>query len=167
MIFFASSKNGKRRASSHADCPTLAGCCQNLVSLILKTHKEEDVDGRSLSKFIHQAIVRRDVVVRLIDNARRRGHRAYRDIDMAQVRAKAERELPENDAPACVVALTELDDLTDKHQVPKAATPVRTATSAPLARRPRGAAACRGPRADEYAPSFTSRRRRLGGLSAE
>ena len=96
----------------------------SFVSVVVKTHKEEDVDGRNLSKFIHQAIVRRDVVVRLIDNARRRGHRAYRNIDMAQVKLKAGQELQEKDVPVCAAHLTELDELLDKIQVQKAATPV-------------------------------------------
>ena len=97
----------------------------NFVSVILKTQDNvNEVDGQSLAGFIHQAIVRRDVVVRLIDNARRRGHRAYRDIDMAQVVAKATDELPVNDVPASIVKLTELDPLLDKIQIQKAATPI-------------------------------------------
>ena len=43
------------------------------VSVILKTRKDEDVDSKSLAKFIHQAIVRRDVVVDLIRKAKERG----------------------------------------------------------------------------------------------
>ena len=61
----------------------------NFVSVILKTKKDDDVDGRSLSKFIHQAIVRRRIVILLVGFARRRGHRAYRKPDMQQVEEKA------------------------------------------------------------------------------
>ena len=101
-------QDNKKRAQS---LPNTGEVLSNFVSVILKTQDNDDVDGQSLARFIHQAIVRRDVVVRLIDNARRRGHRAYRDIDMTKVVAKATEELPVNDVPACVVLLKEMDDL--------------------------------------------------------
>ena len=106
-------ENGKEENKKRAlILPNAGEELSNFVSVILKTQNNDDeVDGQSLARFIHQAIVRRDVVVRLIDNARRRGHRAYRDIDMTKVVAKATEELPVNDVPACVVLLKEMDDL--------------------------------------------------------
>ena len=95
--FESGKQEHKKRAQS---LPNTGEALSNFVSVILKTQDNDDeVDGQSLARFIHQAIVRRDVVVRLIDNARRRGHRAYRDIDMAQVEAKAAEELPANAVP--------------------------------------------------------------------
>ena len=64
----------------------------NVVSVILKTSDEGD--PREMSRFIHQATVRRSVVVKLIADAKARGHYAYRDIDMDAVRRRA-KDLPE------------------------------------------------------------------------
>ena len=58
-----------------------------VVSIILKTSEEDDPKGSA--RFIHQAIVRRDVVVKLIVDAKARGHIAYKDVEVEQVRKKA------------------------------------------------------------------------------
>jgi hypothetical protein len=63
------------------------------------------------------------VVVTLIENAVERGHRAYRHLDMHRVRQKAQ-ELPEHGVPAHILKLLPYDDMLDKIQVQKAATPV-------------------------------------------
>jgi hypothetical protein len=55
------------------------------VNVWLKTSDEDDTK-ESLAKFIHQALVRREVVVTLIENAVERGHRAYRHLDIQRVR---------------------------------------------------------------------------------
>ena len=45
----------------------------NVVSILLKTNEEEY--PTSMASFVHQAHVRRDVVVELIEDAQARGHR--------------------------------------------------------------------------------------------
>ena len=62
-------------------------------------------------------------MVKLIEGAKSRGHRAYRSVDMERVRRKA-RELPENGVPPEIVRVLAHDDSLDKIQVQKAATPV-------------------------------------------
>eukprot|EP00959_Pyramimonas_sp_CCMP1952_P128315 2683048-Pyramimonas_sp.AAC.1 len=76
-----------------------------------------------MSTFVHQALVRRKVVVDLIQGAKARGHRAYRNVDMDEVRRKA-MELPEEGVPPEVMRLVPLDDALEKIQMQKAATPV-------------------------------------------
>ena len=53
-------------------------------------------------------MVRRDVVVKLIAGMKRRGHRAYRHIDMAQAQAKAI-DLLEQSVPPENIKLLPLD----------------------------------------------------------
>eukprot|EP00959_Pyramimonas_sp_CCMP1952_P219768 4594837-Pyramimonas_sp.AAC.1 len=76
-----------------------------------------------MAKFIHQALVRREVVARLIEGAKRRGHRAHQHVCVEQVRKKAA-ELPEHDAPPEIMRSMPLDDALGKMQMQKAATPV-------------------------------------------
>ena len=71
-------------------------------------------------------------MVRLIEDAKRRGHRAYRSVNMDNVRAKAEK-LPEHGVPPEIVHLLPHDDLLDKIQVQKAATPVGGRADLPVA----------------------------------
>ena len=94
----------------------------SFVSVLLKTSDEGDTK-ESLAKFIHQALVRRDVVIALIENAWARGHRAYRHLDMDRVRRKAQ-DLPVEGVPEHILKLMPFDDLLDKIQIQKAATPV-------------------------------------------
>ena len=94
----------------------------NFVSILLKTSDEGDTK-EAPAKFIHQALVRRDVVVELIANAKARGHRAYRGLDMERVRERAN-DLPVCGVPECLAKLIPYDDLLDKIQVAKNATPV-------------------------------------------
>ena len=105
-----------------ADLPHTGEALSTFVSVLLKTSDEGDTK-ESLAKFIHQALVRRDVVISLIENAWERGHRAYRHLDMDRVRQKAQ-DLPANGVPEHILKLMPFDDLLDKIQVQKAATPV-------------------------------------------
>ena len=78
---------------------------------------------------MHQARVRADVVVNLIQEMKDRGHRAYKNLDMAAVRAKAfgPAGLPADGVPRGVVQLLKIkpeDDTLDKIQIQKEATPV-------------------------------------------
>ena len=67
------------------------------VSNISKTC-EVDESETSLASLIHQAMVRRYVVVKLTVCMECRGHRAYRNVDMDNRREKAER-LPTDSVP--------------------------------------------------------------------
>ncbi|CAK0866693.1 unnamed protein product [Prorocentrum cordatum] len=93
-----------------------------IVSVIMKSGGDDDT-AASMAKFVHQALVRRHVVVALIQGAKSRGHRAHRNVCMDAVRRKA-LELPENDVPAEIMRLAPLDDALEKIQMQKAATPV-------------------------------------------
>ena len=103
------------------DLPWTGEELSNFVSILLKTSEEDN--PKSMASFIHQARVRRDVVVKLIEGAKARGHRAYRLVDMDRVRLKAE-GLPTDGVPPEIVRLLPHDDHLDKVQVQKAATPV-------------------------------------------
>jgi hypothetical protein len=104
------------------DLPHTGDILSNFISILLKTSDEGDTK-EALVKFIHQALVRRDVVVELIANAKARGHPAYKNLDMARVRERA-KDLPVNGVPECLAKLIPYDDLLDKIQVAKNATPV-------------------------------------------
>ena len=94
------------------ELPHTGEALSSFVSVLLKTSDEGD-SKESLAKFIHQALVRRDVVISLIDNACARGHRAYRNLDMDRVRQKAQ-DLPENGVPQHILKLL----LQPTHSVP-------------------------------------------------
>ena len=104
------------------DLPHTGESLSSFVSVLLKTSDEGDTK-ESLAKLIHQALVRRDVVIALIENAWERGHRAYRHLDMDRVRQKAQ-DLPVKGVPEHILKLMPFDDLLDKIQIQKAATPV-------------------------------------------
>ena len=93
------------------------------VSVLLKT-SEEEVDATALSRFVHQALVRRDVVVELITAMKATGHPAYAHVDLDVMEAKACRELPEHGVPPEIAKLLPYDALLDNIQVQKQATPV-------------------------------------------
>eukprot|EP00435_Cladocopium_sp_Y103_P055193 s336_g18.t1 len=71
---------------------------------------------------IHQAVVRRTVVVRLIATMVARHHPAYTGVDMSLVESRAEM-LPENDVPAEIIALLDNDGSLNQVLRQKAATP--------------------------------------------
>ena len=96
----------------------------NVVSMLLKTAGGDD-DGQASARFIHQATVRRKVVIHLIEELKGRGHSAYVNVDLEDVKERA-KALPENDIPPEIVRLLPLDNAHDKLQPNKNATPVRT-----------------------------------------
>ena len=57
----------------------------NIVSVLLKTASGDDTD-KDITKLIHQCVVRRDIVVQLIETMHERGHRAYKHVNMKEVR---------------------------------------------------------------------------------
>ena len=94
----------------------------HVVSIILKTAAGDDTE-KYVARLIHQCLVRRDVVIKLIETMMQRGHHAYKHVDMKEVHRKAQ-ELPEDDVPPEIIRLLPLDDLQDKIQLQKSATPV-------------------------------------------
>ena len=69
----------------------------NIVSVLLKTTAGDDTE-RDVARLIHQCLVRRDIVVKLIETMKERGHRAYKHVDMEQVKNNA-RALPKDGVP--------------------------------------------------------------------
>ena len=65
------------------DLPHTGEALSSVVSVLLKTSEEGD-SKESLARFTHQALVRRDVVISRIENAYRRGQRAYRHLDIQE-----------------------------------------------------------------------------------
>lgn len=94
----------------------------SIVSVLLKTAAGDDTE-RDVARLIHQCVVRRDIVVKMIEIMKERGHKAYKHVDMEQVKNNAN-ALPENAVPPEVIKFLSLDDLQDKIQMQKGATPV-------------------------------------------
>ena len=112
------------------DLPWVGEQLAEYVSIILKTNEEDD--PKSMASFVHQAVVRRSVVVKLIQDAKDRGHRSYRGVCMARVREKSE-SLPVHGVPSEIVKLLPHDEELDKILVQKAATPVGGRSDLPRA----------------------------------
>ena len=93
-------------------------CHGKFVSVILKASGEGS-DDAALTRFIHQACVRRHVVA-LIEGAIDRGHRAYTHLSKTDVRARAE-ALPTHGVPEELVALLGHDDDLERIQRQKPA----------------------------------------------
>ena len=67
---------------------------------------------------MHQAIVRRDVVVHLILSMKKRGHRGYRNVSIEDAQSRAQ-ALPENGVPPEIIKLLPLDKLLDNIKIKK------------------------------------------------
>ena len=95
------------------------------VRVLLKTNKSGSTTESEIKGLIHQANVRRHVIVQLIEHMKLNGHPAYAAVDMEAVKLRAQ-ELPEDGVPPAVLAVikTQADDASqDKLQPQKAATP--------------------------------------------
>ena len=99
----------------------------DFVTVLLKSCDEEITED-SLRRLLHAATVRRAVVIKLIENACARGHRAFRTVCMADVHKRAA-ELPENGVPRAVRVLLPYDEDLDYLQPQKNATPSAPAGS--------------------------------------
>ena len=117
-----------RRMCTGPELPRSGDELSDFVSVLLKTSDDGDTEA-SLAHFVHQAVVRRDVVIRLITELHNCGHVAYKNIDMAKMRLKAYETLPENGIPAHVAKLLPYDSSLDNIQVQKQATPVAAHTT--------------------------------------
>jgi len=95
------------------------------AQVLLKTSGDDGVDD--MKGLVHQASVRADVVVALIEDLKKRGHRAYQNLDMERVRRKAKETLPRDGIPPEIMHLVKIsneDDTLDRIQIQKEATPV-------------------------------------------
>ena len=92
------------------------------MSILLKAAGGNE-ENKASARLIHQARVRRDVVVELIEEMKRRGHRAYKHVDMHMVQDRA-RMLPEDDIPPEIIRMLPFDGAHDQLQPNKNATPV-------------------------------------------
>ena len=84
---------------------------------------------KNLPKFIHQATVSREVVVRHIADMKQRGHRGYLHADMKKVEGKANTTLPENGVPEEILRDLMFDSHLDKMVIQKQATTVHEPTA--------------------------------------
>ena len=95
------------------------------AQVLLKTSGDDGIDD--MKGLVHQASVRADVVVALIEDLQKRGHRAYQKLDMDRVRRKAKETLPRDGIPPEIMHLMKIsneDNTLDRIQVQKEATPV-------------------------------------------
>ena len=95
----------------------------NIMSILLKIASDSDDGNKATAKMIHQATVRRSVVIRLIEHSHSRGHRAYRHMNMDNI-MQTTLHLPVNGVPPEMIRLLPQDDTLDKIQMQKNATPV-------------------------------------------
>eukprot|EP00435_Cladocopium_sp_Y103_P047972 s3508_g14.t1 len=90
---------------THAACqlPHVGAALRDKIAVLIKVGKKQE--GATVpQRIIHQAVIRRQVVIGLIQAMVSRGHPAYNGVDMAAVTVRAE-QLPENDVPAEIVAM--------------------------------------------------------------
>ena len=76
----------------------------NVVSGLLKQTADATESDNDLARVVHQAMVRRDVVVKLIASTKRRGHRAHRHVIMDDVERRAQ-ALPKDGVPPEIIKL--------------------------------------------------------------
>ena len=114
-------------ASAAATCclPHVGDELRDKIAVLIKVGNKQE--GATVpQRIIHQAVIRRQVVIGLIAAMVSRGHPAYKAVDMAAVMQRAE-QLPEDDVPAEIVALFANDGTLTQVQRQKAATPVNEA----------------------------------------
>eukprot|EP00438_Fugacium_kawagutii_P017484 Skav217980 [mRNA] locus=scaffold496:402099:408191:- [translate_table: standard] len=111
-----------RNEGQKVQLPHSGAKLREVVSVIVKSHKEHET--LDLGRILHQARVRRAVVVRLIEDAVARGHPAFQDIHMEQMYTRAT-ALPLDGIPEEVIAELPYDSDLSAIMRQKAATPVR------------------------------------------
>ena len=114
-------------AGAAATCrlPHVGDELRDKIAVLIKVGNKQE--GATVpQRIIHQAVVRRHVVVGLIAAMVSRGHPAYKGVDMDAVTLRAE-QLPEDGVPAEIVALFANDGTLAQVQRQKAATPVNDA----------------------------------------
>ena len=109
--------------------PRLPEELAEVVRAILKTNKEGDTTEAEVKSLIHQANVRRSVVVNLILDMKAFGHPSHQHVREEDVRERAA-ALPEDGVPPQVLRIMNyVDDSAEKLQPQKAATPWRACDS--------------------------------------
>ncbi|CAJ1350578.1 unnamed protein product, partial [Effrenium voratum] len=115
---------GGDRAAALPRCGAELG---QLVRVLLKTNKKGKTTDAEIKGLIHQANVRREVVVNLVLDMKRLGHPSFAGADEEGVRLRAA-ALPTDGVPPEVLKVVaqvdaDFDDAEDKLQPQKAATP--------------------------------------------
>ena len=93
--------------SAPPELPWVGAELADKVSILLTTN--DDNDPKAAAQLIHQAHVRRHVVVILIEGMVARKHRAYTTVNIEAVREKANR-LPEKGVPPETIKLLPFDE---------------------------------------------------------
>ena len=93
--------------SAPPELPRVGAELADKVSILLTTN--DDNDPKAAAQLIHQAHVRRHVVVILIEGMVARKHRAYTTVNIEAVREKANR-LPEKGVPPETIKLLPFDE---------------------------------------------------------
>ena len=101
--------------------PRTGAQLSEVVSILLQTAGGDDA-AKEATHFIHQARVRRNVVVELIAAMRARGHQAYKHVNMEHVKERA-KQLPEDGVPPEIIRLLPQNNQDDKMHPQKNATP--------------------------------------------
>ena len=109
------------------DLPLGGSDLRSVVQVLLKCNDASQ--KTNLPRFIHQATVRREVVVRHIRDMKERGHRGYLHVNMAKVQTKANASLPENGVPEVLLGDLPFESNIKKMIIQKHATPVSEPTS--------------------------------------
>ena len=125
MQTLESGNKGREREKNAGGLPHCGEALRQMASVIVKSAhaKSDDVD---IGRVIHQARVRRQVVVQLIEAAVERGHPAFQHVEMEAMYCKAA-QLPEDAVPEEVIAVLPVDNALNQIIRQKAATPVREA----------------------------------------
>lgn len=79
---------------AHIALPRSPRELSEFVSVLLKTSDDGD-DPQQLRRFVHQALVRRQVVIDLIKEMKNCGHPAYAHVDLTEMERKAQQTLPD------------------------------------------------------------------------
>ena len=103
--------------------PRIGSELKAIVNVILKAGKANE-NVLDTAKIIHQARVRRSIVVGLVLDAKARDHPAYRSLEESDVYQRAA-TLPEDGVPTEIIALLPEDNNLQDIQRQKAATPYR------------------------------------------
>ena len=127
------SLNDNAPPASACQLPHIGEELRGKVAILIKIGKKEE--GANVdAKIIHQAVVRRKVVIGLIQAMKSRNHPAYRQIDMTAVISRSV-HLPENGVPPELVAFLQDDGNLARVQRQKAATAVNSAMNEEQLRR--------------------------------
>ena len=114
------------QTSSTPSFPRSGKALGDVVRVLLKTNRTGKTSETDIKTLLHQATVRREVVVELILDMKRLGHPAFQHLQQAAVR-EAAAQLPEGGVPPEVLkiirGMSEEDETAHKLQPQKAAAP--------------------------------------------